>query len=104
MDDGAIGDGKTVKQGKDSFVERLIYSGECCVNPAVKLIARQNTFLWSKCMRITFVSIMLSKSLNGFPGTKGEMNRLQQLFVGNKFDPQDQLKPQDNLLAIPINK
>jgi len=46
----------------------------------------------------------LSKSLNSFPGMKGEMSRLEQLFIGNKFDPQDQLKPQDELLAIPVKK
>ena len=32
------------------------------------------------------------------------MCRLEQLFIENKFDPQDDLKPLRELLAIQLNK
>ena len=35
-----FGERKDVKQGKDTFVGKLIYSGKQCVSPAVYMITR----------------------------------------------------------------
>jgi len=35
VDHGVVGETKAIKQGKDSFIGKLIYSGKFCVNPAV---------------------------------------------------------------------
>jgi len=65
-------------------------------------------------MGITFVSIMSFQALNiqvvhinflhNHLSTRDEMCRLEQLFIENKFDPQDDLKPLHELLTIQLNK
>jgi len=35
VDHGVVGERKAIKQGKDSSIRKLIYSGKYCVNPAM---------------------------------------------------------------------
>ena len=43
VDNGMVGERRAVKQGKDIFEGKLIYSGKQCVSPAAYMITLQNT-------------------------------------------------------------